>query len=226
MCRTRPRTAERFFPLSLESEGSCRIGGNLSTNAGGLGVLAYGNARDLCLGLEVVLADGRIWNGLKSLRKDNTGYDLKNLFIGAEGTLGVITAAVLKLFPHPSPSRHRIRRTAFGQSGARSAEPRPPEKRQPRHRDRAVPAQRLGVHHQAFRGARSLSRHIALVCADRAVGFRRSRRSLDRDPWRSCGAGHRARCDDRPLGSSAQGPLVHPRGDRRSAEARRRLDQA
>lgn len=94
--------AERFFPLSLESEGSCRIGGNLSTNAGGLGVLAYGNTRDLCLGLEVVLADGRVWSGLKGLRKDNTGYDLKNLFIGAEGTLGVITAAVMKLFPHPS----------------------------------------------------------------------------------------------------------------------------
>lgn len=100
--------AERLFPLSLESEGSCRIGGNLSTNAGGLGVLAYGNARDLCLGLEVVLADGRVWNGLKSLRKDNTGYDLKNLFIGAEGTLGIITAAVLKLFPLPSD-----RATAF-----------------------------------------------------------------------------------------------------------------
>ncbi|TMJ35992.1 MAG: FAD-binding oxidoreductase, partial [Alphaproteobacteria bacterium] len=94
--------ADRLFPLSLESEGSCRIGGNLSTNAGGLGVLAYGNSRDLCLGLEVVLADGRIWNGLKSLRKDNTGYDLKNLFIGAEGTLGVITGVVMKLFPRPS----------------------------------------------------------------------------------------------------------------------------
>jgi FAD/FMN-containing dehydrogenase len=94
--------AGRYFPLSLESEGSCRIGGNLSTNAGGLGVLAYGSARDLCLGLEVVLADGRVWYGLKSLRKDNTGYDLKNLFIGAEGTLGIITAAVLKLFPLPS----------------------------------------------------------------------------------------------------------------------------
>jgi FAD/FMN-containing dehydrogenase len=100
--------AGRLFPLSLESEGSCRIGGNLSTNAGGLGVLAYGNSRDLCLGLEVVLSDGRIWNGLKSLRKDNTGYDLKDLFIGAEGTLGVITGAVLKLFPHPNE-----RATAF-----------------------------------------------------------------------------------------------------------------
>ncbi len=91
----------RLFPLSLASQGSCRIGGNLSTNAGGLNVLAYGSARDLCLGLEVVLPDGRIWNGLRKLRKDNTGYDLKNVFIGAEGTLGIITAAVLKLYPKP-----------------------------------------------------------------------------------------------------------------------------
>jgi FAD/FMN-containing dehydrogenase len=93
--------AGRLFPLSLGSEGSCTIGGNLGTNAGGMAVLAYGNTRDLCMGLEVVLADGRIWNGLNLLRKDNTGYDLKNLFIGSEGTLGVITAAVLKLFPLP-----------------------------------------------------------------------------------------------------------------------------
>jgi FAD/FMN-containing dehydrogenase len=92
---------DRLFPLSLASEGSCRIGGNLSSNAGGLNVLAYGNTRDLCLGLEVVLADGRVWNGLKKLRKDNSGYDLKNIFIGAEGTLGIITAAVLKLYPKP-----------------------------------------------------------------------------------------------------------------------------
>ena len=98
----------RLFPLSLASEGSCRIGGNLSTNAGGLNVILYGNARDLCLGLEVVLADGRVWNGLRRLRKDNTGYDLKNMFIGAEGTLGIITAAVLKLYPKP---RHH--ETAF-----------------------------------------------------------------------------------------------------------------
>jgi FAD/FMN-containing dehydrogenase len=92
---------DRLFPLSLASEGSCRIGGNLSSNAGGLNVLAYGNARELCLGLEVVLPDGRIWNGLRKLRKDNTGYDLKDLFVGAEGTLGIITAVVLKLFPKP-----------------------------------------------------------------------------------------------------------------------------
>ena len=91
----------RLFPLSLGAEGSCTIGGNLSTNAGGTGALAYGVTRDLALGLEVVLADGRIWHGLNKLKKDNTGYDLKNLFIGAEGTLGIITTAVLKLFPRP-----------------------------------------------------------------------------------------------------------------------------
>ena len=96
--------AERLFPLSLGAEGSCQIGGNLSTNAGGVNVLRYGNTRDLVLGIEAVLPDGRIWNGLRSLRKDNTGYDLKHLFIGAEGTLGIITAAVLKLFPRPSSS--------------------------------------------------------------------------------------------------------------------------
>ena len=87
--------AERLFPLSLGAEGSCQIGGNLSTNAGGVQVLRYGNARDLVLGLEVVLPDGRVWDGLRGLRKDNTGYHLKHLFIGAEGTLGVITAAVM-----------------------------------------------------------------------------------------------------------------------------------
>ena len=93
--------AGKLFPLSLAAEGSCRIGGNLSTNAGGTNVLRYGNARELVLGLEVVLPNGDIWNGLKGLRKDNTGYELKHLFMGAEGTLGIITAAVLKLFPKP-----------------------------------------------------------------------------------------------------------------------------
>ncbi|MDD2721503.1 MAG: FAD-binding oxidoreductase [Gallionella sp.] len=94
--------ANRLFPLGLTAIAPhCEIGGNLSTNAGGIGVLRYGSARDLVLGLEVVLPDGRIWDGLRSLRKDNTGYDLKQLFIGAEGTLGIITAAVLKLFPRP-----------------------------------------------------------------------------------------------------------------------------
>jgi D-lactate dehydrogenase (cytochrome) len=91
----------RLFPLNIGSKGSCTIGGNLSTNAGGTQAVAYGMARDLVLGLEVVLADGRIWHGLRTLKKDNTGYDLKHLFIGAEGTLGIITAAVLKLAPAP-----------------------------------------------------------------------------------------------------------------------------
>ena len=90
-----------LFPLSLAAEGSCTIGGNLATNAGGTGVLRYGNTRELCLGLEVVTARGELWDGLRGLRKDNTGYDLRDLYIGAEGTLGVITGAVLKLFPQP-----------------------------------------------------------------------------------------------------------------------------
>jgi FAD/FMN-containing dehydrogenase len=108
---------DRLFPLSLGAEGSCTIGGNLSTNAGGTGALAYGVARDLVLGLEVVLPDGRVWHGLNKLKKDNTGYDLKDLFVGAEGTLGVITAAVLKLFPRP-----RAVETAFvGLSSPRAA---------------------------------------------------------------------------------------------------------
>jgi FAD/FMN-containing dehydrogenase len=101
-------SAGRYFPLSLGAEGSCTIGGNLATNAGGSAVLRYGNARDLCLGLEVVTAQGDVWDGLKGLRKDNSGYDLRDLFIGSEGTLGVITGAVLKLIPAPAE-----RATAF-----------------------------------------------------------------------------------------------------------------
>ncbi len=100
--QTAALSADRLFPLSLGAEGTCQIGGNLSTNAGGVNVLRYGNARELVLGLEVVLPDGRVWNGLKRLRKDNTGYDLKQLYIGGEGTLGIITAAVCKLFPNPN----------------------------------------------------------------------------------------------------------------------------
>ena len=96
------KEAGRLFPLSLAAEGTCTIGGNLASNAGGVQVLRYGNARELCLGLEVVTAEGELWNGLRTLRKDNTGYDLRDLYIGSEGTLGVITAAVLKLFPLPT----------------------------------------------------------------------------------------------------------------------------
>lgn len=97
--QTQADAVDRFFPLSLGSQGSCQIGGNLSSNAGGTGVLAFGNARELCLGVEVVLPTGEVLDDLRKLKKDNTGYDLKNLFVGAEGTLGVITAAVMKLFP-------------------------------------------------------------------------------------------------------------------------------
>jgi FAD/FMN-containing dehydrogenase len=102
------RSVQRFFPLSLGAEGSCTVGGNLATNAGGIAVLRYGNMRDLVLGLEVVLPDGRVWNGLQGLRKDNTGYDLRGLFVGSESTLGIITGAVLKLFAQPS-----VRATAW-----------------------------------------------------------------------------------------------------------------
>lgn len=93
--------AGKLFPLSLASQGTAQIGGNLSSNAGGTGVLAYGNTRDLCLGVEVVLPTGEVFDDLRKLKKDNTGYDLKDLFVGAEGTLGIITAAVMKLFPKP-----------------------------------------------------------------------------------------------------------------------------
>ncbi|MEN9892667.1 MAG: hypothetical protein RLY78_2962, partial [Pseudomonadota bacterium] len=99
------RAAGRLFPLSLAAEGSCTIGGNLATNAGGVQVLRHGNARELCLGLEVVTAAGEVWDGLRGLRKDNTGYDLRDLFIGSEGTLGVITGAVLKMVPAPATQR-------------------------------------------------------------------------------------------------------------------------
>lgn len=107
-------SVERMFPLSLGSQGSCRIGGNLATNAGGTAVLAYGNMRQLCLGLEVVLPTGEIWNGLRRLKKDNTGYDLRDLFIGSEGTLGVITGAVLKLaFPQAARPSGRFCRSCL-----------------------------------------------------------------------------------------------------------------
>ena len=123
--------ADRLFPLSLGAEGSCQIGGNISTNAGGVQVLRYGNMRNLVLGLEVVLPDGSIWNGLRGLRKDNTGYDMKQLFIGAEGTLGIVTAAVLRLFPKPTASETAwiARGVAGCRRGAAGPRARPPGRR-------------------------------------------------------------------------------------------------
>ena len=159
---------DRLFPLALASEGSCTIGGNLSTNAGGVAVLAYGNARDLTLGVEVVLADGRVANLLSKLRKDNTGYDLKDLFVGAEGTLGIVTAASLKLFARP-----RARSTAFVgladperaltllQHGARALRPAG-------HQLRIDAAHRHGVRARLRPGrARSARRRASMVRADR-----------------------------------------------------------
>ena len=112
---------DRLFPLSLGAEGSCQIGGNISTNAGGIQVLRYGNTRNLVLGLEVVLPDGRVWDGLRGLRKDNTGYDMKQMFIGAEGTLGIITAAVLRLFPKPTEAQSAWIAVESPEGRARSA---------------------------------------------------------------------------------------------------------
>ena len=125
--------ADRLFPLSLGAEGSCTIGGNLSTNAGGTGALAYGIARDLMLGVEVVLADGRVLNLLRKLKKDNTGYDLRHLFVGAEGTLGIITAAVLKLFPRPRAVETAFIGLASPDGRAEAAQPGAGARR--RHRD-------------------------------------------------------------------------------------------
>ncbi len=121
--REAAKSVECLFPLGLTAIAEhCEIGGNISTNAGGIGVLRYGNMRDLVLGLEVVLPDGRIWNGLRSLRKDNTGYDLKHVFIGAEGTLGIVTAAVLKLFPQPQATVTAIVALGNATSAARMLE--------------------------------------------------------------------------------------------------------
>ena len=151
--------AGRFFALSLAAEGSCQIGGNLSTNAGGVNVLRYGNARDQVLGLEVVLPDGRVWNGLRSLRKDNTGYDLKQLFIGAEGTLGIITAAVLKLHPQPTAVGHRVDRCPRSGQRGQVAGPLAALLRRPHHRLRAAvaPLRRCGARAPAG-AARSAAR--------------------------------------------------------------------
>ena len=159
--------AGRLFPLSLASEGSCRIGGNLSTNAGGLNVLAYGNARDLCLGLEVVLPDGRIWNGLRRLRKDNTGYDLKNLFIGAEGTLGRDHRRGAEAFSETAQPRDGIHCCDFAPGGGRSPVVGEGNERQPGGGLRTAAADCHGFHGEAHGDQQSAGGIFPVVCAER-----------------------------------------------------------
>ena len=208
--------AGRLFPLSLASQGSCQIGGNLSSNAGGTGVLAYGNARELCLGVEVVLPTGEVLDDLRKLKKDNTGYDLKNLFVGAEGTLGVITAAVLKLFPKP-----KGREVAFAALQSPAGRARPV---QPRPRPRRLRPDRLRTDRQPAAGVRarpysadgaSAGRALALVCADRNLvgplgrgcapaGRGHSRRGADRRAGRRRGRWRAAWRRPTPSGGCAK----------------------
>ena len=150
-------SVDRLFPLSLASEGSCTIGGNLAANAGGTAVLAYGNARDLVTGLEVVLADGSVLDNLSKLRKDNTGYDLKHVFMGSEGTLGIITAAVVKLYPRP-----RAVETAFDR---------------PRQPGKMPGAAGSGAEHGRA-GSENLRIHVAIRRRDRGQALRRRPRAV------------------------------------------------
>ena len=220
--------ADRLFPLSLAAEGTCTIGGNVSTNAGGVTVIAYGNTRDLVTGVEAVLADGQVVHGLSKLRKDNTGYDVKSLFIGAEGTLGVVTAASLRLFPNP-----RARATAF--VGLASPE-------------RAL--ELLGVARERLGGGVTSFELIGRMAHDITVGnglarapltgrarLVRSDGSVLAEPTRtrrgvrgSAGdriraRNHRGRCNRR-LARSAPRILALARIDPRGSDSRGRLDQA
>ena len=202
--------ADRLFPLTLASQGSCQIGGNLSSNAGGTGVLAYGNARELCLGVEVVLPTGEVLDDLRKLKKDNTGYDLKNLFVGAEGTLGVITAAVLKLFPKP-----KGREVAWvGMSVAgRCAEAFRACRRSRRpsaHRLRADRRNAAVLRRKACAGRRQAAgRRLAVACADGDFlgplcgGCARSGRGYPRG---GAGGGHRSATRRSPRASARQPP--------------------
>ena len=139
-----------LLPLSLAAEGSCTIGGNLATNAGGTQVLRFGNARELCLGLEVVTAEGRVWDGLSGLRKDNTGYDLRDLFIGSEGTLGIITAATLKLQPRPAATGTALAATGIAGAVRGAARPGPAAARRRADRLRGHEPLRAGPGGAAF----------------------------------------------------------------------------
>ena len=220
---------DRLYPLLLPSEGTCTVGGNLSTNAGGTTAVSWGVARQQALGLEVVLADGRVLNNLNKLKKDNTGYDLKNLFIGAEGTLGVITAATLRLIPRP-----RSVETAF--VGVASPEAALELL--------GIASERSGGNVTSFElmvrlgidavlkhdsGARDpLERQASLVRADRdfLAGARGPARHDGGDPRRGRRARARGRRRDRRTARPDESVLAHPRDVRRGAAPGRRLDQA
>ena len=228
IAQQRAAEADRLFPLSLGAEGSCTIGGNLSTNAGGTTALAYGVARDMALGLEVVLADGRILNALSKLKKDNTGYDLRNLFIGAEGTLGIITAAMLKLFPKP-----RAVETAFVGLQVAGGRAEAAVDLAERGRGRAHQLRTAGRHRRRFQRAprhrhpRSAGEPSSLVRADGAVvAARRRPRHAGSDPRQRHGGRHRRRRRDRGQSRPAPRVLEAARRDVGGAEAGRRLDQA
>ena len=220
--------ADRLFPLSLASEGTCTIGGNISTNAGGLNVIAYGNTRDLVTGVEAVLADGRIVNALSKLRKDNTGYDVKSLFIGAEGTLGIITAASLRLFPNP-----RAQATAF--VGLKSPDDALKLLRLARERLGAAitsfeligrNAYDIGIRHGGARAPLRGAHDWYVLIEASSQTPRRARRSLRRRARGGARAGrHRGRFDRR-LARAARGLLAIARVPVRRPEQGRRFDQA
>ena len=189
-----------LFPLSLGSEGSCSIGGNLATNAGGTQVLRYGNARELCLGLEVVTAAGEVWDGLTGLRKDNTGYDLRDLLIGSEGTLGIITAATLKLFPRPAAVTTALAATPTLQAAVELLQLAQARLGPALTGFEAMNEFALGLVRKHFAALRQPLRTGALDGADRAVGRREHR--ARRDPVRGAAgerreARPRHRCGDR-----------------------------
>ena len=218
---------DRLFPLSLGAEGSCTIGGNLSTNAGGNAALAYGVAREMALGLEVVLADGRILNGLSKLKKDNTGYDLRNLFIGAEGTLGIITAATLKLFPKP-----RAVATAFVGLQSPAQALKLLEISQNAAAGELTSFELLARIALDFtrsprrRNPRSPGRQPSLVCADgTVVGAGGCRRDAGVDPGAGPRTGHPRRRGGGHQPRPARRLLETARRNLRGAEARGRVDQ-
>ncbi len=222
--------ADRMFPLSLASQGSCEIGGNLSSNAGGTAVLAYGNTRELCLGVEVVLPTGEVFDDLRKLKKDNTGYDLKNLFVGAEGTLGIITAAVLKIFPKPRGREVGWAGVSIAGGGACAVRAGDRACRQQPHRLRADRQDAALFLAEVLAGRRAAARRrLALACADRdflgPLAGGRARTDRD-DPFGRHRERSRRRRRDRRKHRPGQRLLGAARKHLGCTEAGRRVDQA